>query len=131
MMAAQAQVPPVIAELGNSMITRTFACTAAEIRLRAPLCGLLTGPCARCSAAAARLPESPRSETQLKNVYGPRTPVQPRVATASISTRCSGTSKAATPNSVAGGTGVVPSLAAARVMPSMRRGILSGVQLTT
>lgn len=61
----------------------------------------------------------------------PAASVQARTAVASISTRWSGTSSAATPSSVAGGTGVVPSFAAAREIPSRSGGILSGVQSTT
>jgi hypothetical protein len=56
---------------------------------------------------------------------------QSRTAVASISTRCSATSSAATPSRVAGGTGVTPSFVAAREIPSSSRGILSGVQSTT
>ncbi len=62
---------------------------------------------------------------------GPTPSGQSRTAVASISTRCSGTSSAATPISVAGGTGATPSFPIARVTPSISKRILSGVQSTT
>jgi hypothetical protein len=52
-------------------------------------------------------------------------------AVASTSTRCSGTSSAATSISVADATGVTPSFAEARSIPSRSWGVLSGVQSTT
>ncbi len=86
-------------------------------RTRRDVPGTLAGNCAPHSATSVR--------------SGRRACVQPRTAVASISTRWSGTSSAATPRSVAGGTGVVPSFAAAREIPSRSGGILSGVQSTT
>ncbi|SCK51305.1 hypothetical protein H180DRAFT_04639 [Streptomyces sp. WMMB 322] len=78
-------------------------------------------------AAATR---SATHRRRLRLRYG-RGPVQSMTAVASISTRCSGTSSAATPSKLAGGAGVKPSFVTARSIPSRSRGILSGVQSTT
>lgn len=86
---------------------------------------------ANCSAAH-RIPIPPPAPPA--DVVSPRPAtrlVQSMTAVASTSTRCSGTSRDATPRSEAGGTGTVPSFAAARAIPSISRGILSGVQSTT
>lgn len=94
-------------------------------------------PAAALVVVFSRLPDRPGPVF----LFGPRLstarlrrsaePAQSRTAVASISTRWSGTSSAATPSSVAGGAGVTPSFAAAREIPSRSVGIWSGVQSTT